>query len=229
MVGYIRRMDVFSEAELRLKFLQSREVHFASVLGPGSACAQDPDAYSRLCKVVELTRINVFDTITQYRALFSDDDPVVAAAGGFAAMTYRQVFSSWLYRRIQLFLVTLEEGLNAGKMEDQSLESLLGQVMYFGQSLGRVGFDFRLQLVPIFTRVILARAQSSLDGGIAALEDALKEVKSTLPAAPPEKKPPSGDNPLEPPSTIVAYYPLAEICNAVIREARSDREAPGRV
>ena len=57
--------------------------------------------------------------------------------------------------------------------------------MYFGQSLGRVGFDFRLRLVPLFTEVILERAKQSLDGGIEALEDALRDARSTLPVSPP--------------------------------------------
>lgn len=32
------------------------------------------DAYTSLCRVIEVTRICVFDTLTQYRALFSDED-----------------------------------------------------------------------------------------------------------------------------------------------------------
>lgn len=211
IVGYIRRMGVFSETELRLKFLQSREAHFQTVLGG----LQDPDPYSRLCKVIEQTRINIFDTITQYKALFSDEEHLSSPAG-FSAMTYRQIFSSWLHRRVQIFVLTLDKSLRSAGIEDQSLESILGQVMYFGQSLGRVGFDFRPQLAPVFTSVILTRAKQSLSTGILALEESLKDPKTVLPTTVAEEKPSTEGNPLDPPSSIVAFCPLAEICNAVI-------------
>jgi hypothetical protein len=38
--------------------------------------------------------VHLFDIVTQYRALFSDDDPIVSVAGS-APATNRVLFSSW--------------------------------------------------------------------------------------------------------------------------------------
>ncbi len=47
----------------------------ASVDGGGQQQQQpQADNYTALCRVIEVTRICVFDTLTQYRALFSDED-----------------------------------------------------------------------------------------------------------------------------------------------------------
>ncbi len=72
------------------------------------------DAYSSLCRVIEVTRICVFDTLTQYRALFSDDDAgYYASASGSAYLSssspgqqvvYRHIFSSWLFQKLRSFL-----------------------------------------------------------------------------------------------------------------------------
>ncbi len=72
-------MGAFNETQLRLKFLQAREAYFRSMLASvdgGGQQQQQPQAdnYTALCRVIEVTRICVFDTLTQYRALFSDED-----------------------------------------------------------------------------------------------------------------------------------------------------------
>ena len=58
------------------------------------------------------------------------------------------------------FLFTLECDLP--QVSPSSLESVFNQCMYFGLSFGRIGADFRVLLVPIFSRVVLDRFDQSL-------------------------------------------------------------------
>ena len=82
--------------------------------------------------------------VTQYRSIFSDDTDhlasVLAVPGDEERFDNRLLFTSWLSRKVQQFLKTLVEDLEAGV---SSFESIMGQAMYFGLSFGRVGFDFR--------------------------------------------------------------------------------------
>jgi len=56
--------------------------------------------------------------------------------------------------KISQFLKTLKDDLDQGAKR-QALDSILSQAMYFGQSLGRVGADFRPALVPILSQAAL--------------------------------------------------------------------------
>ena len=149
--------------------------------------------------MVEQTRISVFDTITQYRALFSDEETHVGAIsaknagllGSNAPVSYRLIFSSWIYHRITHFQKMLFEAMEnfeavggGGQssqahqqqpLDLQSLESRVGQLMYFGQSLGRVGFDMRLLFVTPLVELIRKRLRLTLKEGENSLTLALEQ------------------------------------------------------
>lgn len=88
-VGYLRRMgdSFFAEEELRAVFLESRETHFQNLLsmngldvgakdGKRSTSASDPVRVTR--KYVDLFRENVYDTVSQYTAIFLDPTSIAS-------------------------------------------------------------------------------------------------------------------------------------------------------
>lgn len=209
VVGYLRRMDAFGETELRLRFLQARDSWFTSILKK----VPKDNPYDHLSKTLELTRVHLFDIVTQYRALFSDDDPLAFGASANLT-THRVMFSTWLDSKISQFLKTLKDDLDQGAKR-QALDSILSQAMYFGQSLGRVGADFRPALVPILS-------QAALDVSLEHLQDADQKFKSGIDLmalkalVKNDGKDDQDQDPFQPPSILLEFTPLAELCNAIL-------------
>lgn len=213
VIGYLRRMDIFTEAELRVKFLQARGTWMRSVL----AAVPDEDPYVHITKTVEACRVHLFDIITQYRAIFSDEDPLLPPSE--QAVNEGAIFHGWVVQQIAHFLETLERDLERGV--GSRLDSLLGQCMYFGLSFSRVGADFRGQLAPMFQRV----AMDTFGKAVQEAVDKFKEDMNlytliSLPSVLGSVIPPvaAGVQPgaLQPPMGLLDFPPLACFLNNIL-------------
>lgn len=208
IVGLIRRMGAFNEAELRIKFLQARKVHLDNIL----KALPNTDQLSLLSKMVEQTRIGIFDTITQYRALFSDDETRFTGTRS-SISSYRMIFSSWIYQRLHKFQEHLVEGLN--QLNDiQGLEALVDQVMYFGQSLGRVGYDMRILAIPKLNEFAVRCLQNILDQGRINLKEVLANSQLVYDFSIYDKieHGPKAEGEFQ-----VTYYPVAIVYNTIVQ------------
>lgn len=188
IIGIIRRLDVFTESELRIKFLQLRDSWLQSLL------QQIPqnDPYHHISKTIEENRIHLFDIITQYRAIFSDDDVLSSTTANSILNSSSQdklisslilnqkdlneskLFYCWLQQKIKNFLNVLRKDLKLGV--GNRLDSVLSQSMYFGLAFSRVGLDFRVLMVPIFEDAILDQVKKQLGNANTKFEEALNKV-----------------------------------------------------
>ncbi|XP_063237017.1 conserved oligomeric Golgi complex subunit 8 [Bacillus rossius redtenbacheri] len=207
-VGLLRRSGLLSEAELRLKFLQARDAWLQGLL----AGVPSDDANQHLSKTIELTRIHLFNIVTQYRAIFSDEDPIMPSSKE-QNVNEVLIFYSWLTEKVSQFLAALEQDLP--RVGSGSLDSLLGQCMYFGLSLGRVGADFRGLAAPPFVRAAERNFERAVRGAAARLEGDLRAFAlAGCPGAPPRAAPqPSQQD--GPPRSLLEFPPLAEYCNGL--------------
>lgn len=68
VMGYLRRIGAFSEAELRLQFLQCRDEWISGLV----ADLDDSDSYEYVKHLTDVHRLHLFDAVMQYRAIFFD-------------------------------------------------------------------------------------------------------------------------------------------------------------
>ena len=120
--------------------------------------------------MIEANRVNLFDIVTQYRAIFADSEPIISQKHMYYGITniasdrdYNDsaIIQSWLLYKIDQFLKTFTDDLN-GCVNNEfghyyPVESIVEPAFYFGLSMSRIGADFRPQIIPIINKAICKR------------------------------------------------------------------------
>ncbi|XP_054009594.1 conserved oligomeric Golgi complex subunit 8 [Hylaeus anthracinus] len=216
LVGLLRSMDAFTEPELRIKFLQARDSWLQSLL---SAISKD-DPNLHITKTIELSRIHLFNIITQYRAMFNDDELIIP--GRDPTVNECAIFYHWLEEKISQFLTTLEQDLPGVT----SIDSILDQCTYFGLSFGRVGADFTGRMSDIFVRVIGEKFESSIRKTTKKFEKDMESFTLINKTYRTNIKINTTIKSEYPPEQLVEFYPLAEYCNGLISAFNEIRLCP---
>lgn len=216
IIGLIRRLNVFNESQLRIKFLQSRDVWLFKLLDN----IPKDDAYTFLTKTIDENRIHLFDIITQYKALFTDDDLISSKND---TNSDAKLLNCWIMNKIDSFLNILKETLNSNLNHIHSLsrlDSLLSQSMYFGLAFSRVGLDFRVALVDIFEDFILKQVKKSIDNANKKFNESiskfnfndLNDIHNTT-----NYNFSINSNSLNPPLILIDYVPFGVYLNEILQ------------
>jgi hypothetical protein len=183
IVGFLRRLGLYSDFELRIVYLQCR----SAFLDQRLAIIPTHQTFNFLTKVIDTTRALLSEITTQYRAIFEQDEDSLlipnpsdtTSTGSMRAEENASVLQCWLFHQIETFIKTLQAHLPL-LQDGTSLSNLLSQCMYFGLSMGRLGADFRHLLSPIFEHSILSLVQSQLNDAIEVFSWQLKRYRPIL-------------------------------------------------
>ncbi|KIZ04110.1 Conserved oligomeric Golgi complex subunit 8 [Monoraphidium neglectum] len=176
VIGYLRRMAAYSEGDLRLQFLSCREQWFSGLV----AELDEGDSYEYVKALTDVYRLNMFDVLMQYRAIFFDapqEGKPQAGARDSAAL------HSWVQHRVAAYLAALRAHL-PNVTEGGGLASVLEHCNYCGASLSRVGLDFRALLAPVLELVTLQLFGSCLAVAVDAFTSRLDSHKWVAMPAP---------------------------------------------
>ncbi|KAK9273654.1 hypothetical protein L1049_018464 [Liquidambar formosana] len=207
IIGYLRRIGVYSEYEMRLQFLRCREAWLTGILDD----LDQRNAYEYLKGMINCHRMHLFDVVNQYRAIFADD------TSGSEENYDGGLLFSWAMHQITSHLKILK--LMLPKItEGGSLSNILDQCMYCAMGLGWVGLDFRGLLPLLFEEAVLNLFSKNMSTAVENFQLVLDSHRWVpLPAIgfPSHSVGDEIQEDVTPPSYLMEHPPLAVFVNGV--------------
>ncbi|CAH9099906.1 unnamed protein product [Cuscuta europaea] len=207
IIGYLRRIGVFSEYEMRLQFLRCREAWLTGILDD----LEQRNAYEYLKGMINCHRMHLFDVVNQYRAIFSDD------TSGREENCDGGLLFNWAMHQVSSHLRTLKVMLP--KINDGgSLSNIMDQCMYCAMGLGWVGLDFRGLLPPLFEEAALNLFTKNMKTAVENFQVVLDSHRWVpLPSVgfPASSLGDESQEDVTPPASLMEHPPLAVFVNGV--------------
>ncbi|KAL1132054.1 hypothetical protein AAG570_010012, partial [Ranatra chinensis] len=212
VVSTLRRMAVLSDLELSVKFLQARDSTLVAQLSQ----IPNQDGGQHLSGTIEVTRSHLFNTITQYKAVFSNNPEQLVQSSAKPKFNEPPILQSWINEKVRQFMESVSADLKVGVGGGGQLASLLGQSMYFGGSLSRVGCDLRGALAPLFVFAVMTPLSQALETAVTTFANNMETF--TLVSCMSSGSNANLQNQVPyilsgPPVCLLEFYPLACCCN----------------
>ncbi|RZC23379.1 Conserved oligomeric Golgi complex subunit 8 isoform B [Glycine soja] len=207
IIGYLRRIGVFSEYGMRLLFLRCREAWLTGILED----LDQANPYEYLKGMINCHRMHLFDVVNQYRAIFADD------TSGSEENYDGGLLFSWAMHQITSHLQTLKVMLPK-ITEGGSLSNILDQCMYCAMGLGWVGLDFRGLLPSLFEEAVLNLFSKNMSSAVENFQLVLDSHRWVpLPGVGFSAHTVGDENheDVTPPSNLMEHPPLAVFINGV--------------
>uniref|UniRef100_A0A7N0V5R0 Conserved oligomeric Golgi complex subunit 8 n=1 Tax=Kalanchoe fedtschenkoi TaxID=63787 RepID=A0A7N0V5R0_KALFE len=207
IIGYLRRIGVYTEFEMRLQFLRCREAWLTGILDD----LDQRNPYQYLKGMIDCHRMHLFDVVNQYRAIFADD------TSGSEENYDGGLLFSWAMHQITSHLQTLKVMLPK-ITEGVSLSNILEQCMYCAMGLGWVGLDFRGLLPSLFEEAVLNLFSKNMSTAVENFQVVLDSHRWVpLPSVgfPSSKIGDDTKEDVSPPPSLMEHPPIAVFINGV--------------
>lgn len=189
------QMDFLEARSLWLHRIAERPLSTATVSGlsslqsVGSIAIADGDEavgskgalgpYGKIIELLEVRRTAWFTVITQFNALFRDQEADSHRTASTATTEYSRsrgsiepftaasfspvvVLNSWVTRQVNQLLREMQLLLLPNSNDGATLRSILEQTLFFSTRMSQVGCDFSNLVLPLFKEVVMATVQREL-------------------------------------------------------------------
>jgi hypothetical protein len=149
-LGYLKRLGIDSDVELKTLFLRSRGQYLEIMV----ARVEVADVK----KLLEVHRGVFFDILTMYHAIFIEYSQEKKVQDSL------MLLSSWSSLVLTEFFNMIRNRIQDYR-EISLISSIQTQSMYYGMSLGRMGLDFRFWITDFFEEITLDLIFETLESG----------------------------------------------------------------
>ncbi|KAH7730617.1 Conserved oligomeric Golgi complex component 8 [Aphelenchoides avenae] len=155
-VNNIRKIPYISNTQLRVSILQYRDLYLEKNV---NAAMSEPEFVLR---VIDVYRDCMYDTMVLYLAVFPDSDPQRRYTTSedprwerWTGSSQNYLLQSWAHRNVERLFDLIRTSDSRSAM---SIESMIGKLMSFAASFGRMGMDFRSLVVDEFSKIVIDAA-----------------------------------------------------------------------